>query len=68
MFLFVVWLKGAGGPGSEVDFHFFVDSDRGECQLSETFFGMKKILFQAKVIANYEISKLQNKISERAVF
>ena len=28
-------IKGAGG--SEVDFHFFVVSDRKECQLSETF-------------------------------
>ena len=33
-------IKGAGG--SEVDFHFLVVSDRGECQLPGTFYGMKK--------------------------
>ena len=32
--------KGAGG--SEFDFHFFIVSDRGECQLPGTIFGMKK--------------------------
>ena len=36
-------IKGAG-QGSEVDFHFFVVSDRGECQLSETFFELKNIV------------------------
>ena len=33
-------VKGAGG--SEVNFHFFIVSKRGECQLPGTFFGMKK--------------------------
>ena len=28
--------------GSEVNFLFFIVSDEGECQLSGTFFGMKK--------------------------
>ena len=32
-------VKGAGG--SEVDFHVFIVSDREECQLPWTFFGMK---------------------------
>ena len=45
----ISYIKGAGG--SEVDFHFFVVSDRRECQLSETFFRMKKILFLAEVIS-----------------
>ena len=32
-----------GGPeGSEVDFHFFDVSNRGERQLPGTFFGMEK--------------------------
>ena len=31
--------------GSEVDFHFYVVPDRGECQLSGTFFRIKKIVF-----------------------
>ena len=35
-------LRGHGG--FKVDFHFFVVSDRGECQLSGTFFGMKNIV------------------------
>ena len=34
-------LKGAGGGGSEVDFRILVVSDRGECQLPGTFYGMK---------------------------
>ena len=34
-------IKGAGGSqGSEVDFEFFIDSDRGECKLPGTFFGL----------------------------
>ena len=39
----LVLIKLAGG--SEVDFQSFVVSDTGECQLSETFFEMKKYLF-----------------------
>ena len=41
--------KGAGG--SEFDFHFFIVSDRGECQLPGTFLQNEEILFLAKVIA-----------------
>ena len=33
-----------GRGGSKVDFHLFIDSDRGECQLPGTFFGMKSIV------------------------
>ena len=33
-------IKGTGG--SEVDFHYLVVSDRGECQLPGTFNGLKK--------------------------
>ena len=46
-------VKGAG----EVDFQFFVVSYSGEWQLPGTFFGMKKILFLAKVI---EFSNREN--------
>ena len=35
-------IKGPGGGGSEVDFHFSIVSNKGECQLPGTFFGMKK--------------------------
>ena len=35
-------LRGQGG--SEVDFHFFVVSDRGECQLSGFFSELKNIV------------------------
>ena len=48
-------LKGAGG--SEVDFHFFVVSDRGECQLSGTFFRMEKYCSLPK-LSHFEISKI----------
>ena len=34
-------LRGPRG-GSEVDFYFLIASDRGECQLPRTFFGMEK--------------------------
>ena len=33
---------GGRGVGSEIDFHFLVVSDRGGCQLTGTFYGMKK--------------------------
>ena len=36
-------VKGAGG--SEVDFHLFIVSNRGECQLPGTFFEMRKYYF-----------------------
>ena len=35
-------IKGAGGQGSELDFHFFYFSEIVECQLPGTIFGMKK--------------------------
>ena len=40
-YIFWLWVNKGDG-GSEVDFHFFIVSDRGECQLTGTFFGMKK--------------------------
>ena len=48
-------IKGAGG--SEIDFHFLVVSDRGECQLSGTFYGMKNI-FPSQSYRNFQISKI----------
>ena len=36
--VYLIYIKGAGG----VDFHFLVVSDRGECKLPGTFYGMKK--------------------------
>ena len=38
----IIVLMEAGG--SEVDFHHFIVSDRGECQLPGTFFKMKNIV------------------------
>ena len=40
----ILSLRGPGGglQESEVDFDFLIVSDRGECQLPGTFFGLKK--------------------------
>ena len=48
-------IKGAGG--SEVDFHFLIVSNRGECQLPGTFFEMKKFCSLAK-LSHFEIAKI----------
>ena len=37
-------LRGGGGPNSEVDFHFLIVSDRGACQLTGNFYGLKNIV------------------------
>ena len=49
-------VKGAGG-GSEVDDHFFIVFNRGECQLPGTFFGMKKYCSLPKLM-HFEIAKI----------
>ena len=55
-FDYFAWMEFKGAGGSEVDFHFFVVSDRGKCQLSETFFEMKKYCSLPKLF-HFEISK-----------
>ena len=43
--------------GSEVDFHFFIVSNRRECQLPRTFFEMKKYYSSPK-LSHFEIAKI----------
>ena len=39
------FLRGPGLRSAGVNFHFFIASDRGECQLTGTFFRMEKYCF-----------------------
>ena len=55
-----VFFRRAGG--SKVDFHFFVVSDTGKCQLSEKNFGIN-FFFIAKVIAFLNLKNTHNYIA-----
>ena len=50
------------GRRLEVDFHIFIVSDRGECQLSGAFHGIK-ILFLAKVFTSSNLKNTHNIIA-----
>ena len=48
----IVILRGpgpGGSEGSEVDFQFLIVSDKEECQLPRTFYGMKKYISLLKL-------------------
>ena len=48
------WGRGRGSEEFEVDFQFLTVSDRGECQLPGTFYGMKKFISLPK-LSHFEI-------------